>query len=254
MIKITNLTKFYPSALGPQYVFKDLNFTFPRDKNIALLGQNGAGKSTLFRLIAGSEYPNKGTIQSEQHISWPVGLTSGVHPYMTGRENVRFIGRVNGVADLAAYEARVLEFTGLGVKFDLPVKSYSSGMRTRLAFGCSVGVDFDIYLIDEATSVGDMKFRRHAKEALYQKSKQANVIMVSHDVEELRTFCDSAVVVVDGKLQYFDDLETGLSFYQGEDYYEPEKQLRKGRNQNNRQNNKQNNRKARGERKNRDGE
>jgi capsular polysaccharide transport system ATP-binding protein len=214
MISLENVTKYYPSAIGKQYIFRDLSFTIPGGHNIAILGANGSGKSTLFRLLAGSEYPVSGTITTSLSLSWPVALATGIHPQMTGRENTRFIGRINGVKDLKAYEEKVLQFSQLGIKFDLPVKDYSSGMRPRLAFACSIGIDFDVYLIDEVTSVGDATFRRRAKEALLERSERANVIMVSHQMEEIRQFCDSAIVLEDGKLTFYNDLEEGVTRYQ----------------------------------------
>ncbi|EGR3189165.1 ABC transporter ATP-binding protein, partial [Vibrio parahaemolyticus] len=207
MIKLDNLTKYYPSQLGNQYIFRNVSFRFPEGHNVAILGSNGAGKSTLFRIIAGSEYPNSGKVITDKAISWPVALATGIHPQMTGRENTRFIGRVNGVANLDEYEEKVKAFAELGIKYDLPVKSYSSGMRSRLAFGCCIAIDFDVYLIDEATSVGDQKFRKKAKQALLNKSKTANVIMVSHDIKEIREFCDSAVILHKGNLTFYHELE-----------------------------------------------
>ncbi|MCO7016128.1 ABC transporter ATP-binding protein [Vibrio paracholerae] len=213
MIKLQNLTKYYPSDLGKQYIFQDLNFTFPQGHHVAILGSNGAGKSTLFRILAGSEYPNSGKMITDKAISWPVALATGIHPQMTGRENTRFIGRVNGVADLDEYEEKVKDFAELGVKYDLPVNTYSSGMRARLAFGTCVAIDFDIYLIDEATSVGDQKFRQKAKQALLDKRNNANVIMVSHDMNEIREFCDSAIILHQGQLNFYADLEQALAIY-----------------------------------------
>ena len=118
MIRIENLTKSYPSKLGPQYIFKNLNFSFPTDKNVDILGKNGAGKSTLFRLLAKSEYPDRGRVLTNRSMSWPVALQTGIHPQMTGRENVRFIGRINNVRSLSAYENSVQEFAELNKKFD----------------------------------------------------------------------------------------------------------------------------------------
>ncbi|MGR5067486.1 ABC transporter ATP-binding protein [Vibrio alfacsensis] len=215
MITLSHLTKYYPSDLGKQYIFQDLSFIFPAGHNIALLGSNGAGKSTLFRILAGSEYPNKGKVISDNAISWPVALATGIHPQMTGRENTRFIGRVNGVADLDAFEEKVKAFAELGVKYDLPVKTYSSGMRARLTFGCCISIDFDVYLIDEATSVGDAKFRQKAKRALLDKNRNASLIMVSHDMKEIREFCDSAVILHQGELTFYDDLEQAITVYNG---------------------------------------
>jgi capsular polysaccharide transport system ATP-binding protein len=214
MIRLENITKYYPSRLGKQYIFKDLSFDIPSGHNIGILGSNGAGKSTLFRLLAGSEYPNKGQIITDLSLSWPVALSTGIHPQMTGRENTRFIGKVNGIADIDEYEQRVIKFAELGEKFDLPVKSYSSGMRPRLAFACSIGIDFDVYLIDEVTSVGDAKFRKKAKAALLERSEKANVIMVSHEMDEIRQFCDSAIVLHKGELTFYNDLEQGIAQYQ----------------------------------------
>ena len=213
MIQLQNVSKYYPSKLGHQYVFDSINFDIPSGHNIGILGSNGAGKSTLFRLIAGSEYPNSGNIITDLNISWPVALASGIHPQMTGRENTRFIGKINGVADLDAYEKRVQDFAELGQKYDLPVGSYSSGMKPRLAFACSIAIDFDVYLIDEVTSVGDANFRKKAKESLIEKSEKASVIMVSHDMDEIRQFCDSTIVLDKGNLTFYNDLETGIEVY-----------------------------------------
>ncbi|ELI5413809.1 ABC transporter ATP-binding protein [Vibrio parahaemolyticus] len=214
MIRLENLTKYYPSDLGKQYIFKDLNFTIPSGHNIAILGSNGAGKSTLFRILAGSEYPNKGRVVTDLAISWPMALATGINPQMTGRENARFIGRVNGVADLADYEQKVYDFSALGEKFDLPTRTYSSGMRSRLAFACGISIDFHVYLIDEVTSVGDAKFRKQAREALLERAHNANVIMVSHEMDELRQFCDSAIVLHKGELTFYEDLEEAIAIYQ----------------------------------------
>jgi capsular polysaccharide transport system ATP-binding protein len=213
MIRIENLTKFYASSLGNQYIFKDLSFDIPTTKNLAILGGNGAGKSTLFRLLAGSEYPNSGKISSKLSLSWPVALSTGIHPKMSGRENARFIGRINGVDELKRYERNVENFAELKQKFDLPVSTYSSGMRSRLAFGCSVCIDFDVYLIDEITAVGDSTFRQKAKEKLKERSKSACVIMVSHRMDEIRQFCESAIVLNKGKLELYSELEEGIDAY-----------------------------------------
>lgn len=213
MIILDNITKSYPSKLGKQYIFKNLSFNFPTENNVAILGKNGAGKSTLFRILAKSEYPDKGRVLTNRAISWPVALQTGIHPQMTGRENVRFIGRINNVASLAEYEDAVQGFAGIGTRFDLPVRTYSSGMRAKLVFACCININFDVYLIDEATSVGDPHFRKKAKLSLKQKSEEAGVIMVSHELDQIREFCNSAVIIENGQLEYFDDLEQAIELY-----------------------------------------
>lgn len=213
MIRLQKLTKYYPSNLGNQYVFRDLSFDIPTDKNVAILGKNGSGKSTLFRLLAKSEYPDKGRISTSHSMSWPVALATGIHPQMTGRENTRFIGRINNVTSLHSYESSVQEFAEVGKRFDLPVRTYSAGMRAKLVFACCVNINFDLYLIDEATSVGDALFRKKAHQTLKEKSESARIIMVSHEMDQLREFCSAAVLIDKGKLTYFDDLELAIERY-----------------------------------------
>lgn len=213
MIRLENITKSYPSKVGPQFIFKNLNFEFPTESNVAILGKNGAGKSTLFRMLAKSEYPDKGRVVTNKSMSWPVALQTGVHPLMTGRENTRFIGRINDVHSLFEYEQLVQDFAELGEQFDLPVQTYSSGMRARLVFACCININFDIYLIDEATSVGDPLFRKKARLSLKEKSEQAGVIMVSHELDQIREFCTSAVILDNGALKFYDDLEEGIAIY-----------------------------------------
>lgn len=214
MIQLKSLTKYYPSELGRQYVFKNVDFTIPGNTNIAILGKNGAGKSTLFRLIAGSEYPDSGKIVTRKNLSWPIALASGLHNEMTGRQNARFIARVNGVADIDAFERKVLRFSELKSKFDLPVKTYSSGMRTRLSFSCVISINFDYYLIDEAISVADPAFKQKAHQAMTDKAKSSNIILVTHELDEARELCDSAVVMHHGKLSYYPKLEQGIAVYE----------------------------------------
>ncbi len=216
MIKLENLTKSYPSKLGPQYIFKNLNFEFPTENSVAILGKNGSGKSTLFRMLAKSEYPDRGRVLTNKSMSWPVALQTGIHPQMSGRENARFIGRINQVRSLSRYEKAVQEFAEIGKQFDLPVGKYSSGMRAKLVFACCINIDFDIYLIDEATSVGDPAFRRKARQALVEKNKTAGMIMVSHELDQIREFCTSAVLIDKGKLKFYPDLEEGISAYMDE--------------------------------------
>ena len=215
MIELQGVTKYYPTSLGKKYVFKDLNFSFPEKSNIGVLGLNGSGKTTLLRMIGGIDFPNKGNINVRGSISWPLGLAGGTQGSLSGRENCQFICRVYGdsqqvIRDKLRY---IKEFSELDDYFDLPVKTYSSGMRSRLLFGISMAFDFDTFLIDEVTAVGDARFRKKCHAALEEKRRSSNYIMVSHNTNDLIESCDSLLVLDSGKVSLFKDVGKGLEFY-----------------------------------------
>ncbi len=215
MIQLDNVTKYYPSKFGRQYVIRDVTCTLPTGRNIAILGRNGAGKSTLLRLLGGIDFPDRGEITTNQRISWPLGLSSGFQGSMTGRENCRFICRIHGRNDFHVVESYVQEFSELGKKFDLPIKNLSSGQKGRIAFAMSMIFDFDIYLLDEITSVGDPAFRKKASAALTERRKNANVIMVSHAVRQLKEFgCDLGILVNQGQMTVYEDIDEAIAVYQ----------------------------------------
>lgn len=216
MIELRNVNKHYPIQSGVRHILKDVTLDIPGTTNLAILGPNGAGKSTFLRLIGKTEAPNSGTIRSDQSISWPLGIGSGFQGMLTGRQNVMFACRVNGLSLPQKRQVidEVIEFAELGEYFDLPVKSYSSGMRARLSFGLSMAFEFDVYLIDELTSVGDAIFREKAKRAFNNLRNRASIIFVSHNLETLRDSCNSALFLHDGTAQFFGDIESGISAYQ----------------------------------------
>ena len=216
MISIRNVTKHYPMRGGGlHYVLKDVSFDIPSNESIAIIGPNGAGKSTLLRLIGGAEAPDQGTITTESTISWPIGIKSGFQGSMTGRQNIHFACQINGLskAEILEVSDAVFEFSELGEFYDMPVKSYSSGMRARLGFGLSVNFDFDYYLIDELTSVGDIIFKRKAKKEFKRIAEASSLIYVSHSLSSLRSACKSAIFLHDGTLQYYDDIKDGIKAY-----------------------------------------
>tara|TARA_B100000745_G_C20153850_1_gene395445 strand:- start:3213 stop:3860 length:648 start_codon:yes stop_codon:yes gene_type:complete len=213
VISLRSVTKSYPTKLGRKYVLTNVSIDLPDDRNIAILGRNGAGKSTLLRLLGGIDYPDTGTINSDRYISWPLGLSSG-HPKMTGRENTRFVARVMGASSLKAVEHYVVDFAELGKFFDLPISTYSSGMKARLNFGLSMAFDFDTYLMDEITAVGDPKFKKKAQDALNSKREKANIIMVSHSAAQLRKMCDYGILLHEGQLTVYEDIEDAISRYE----------------------------------------
>lgn len=215
MIELRNVTKTYPVRSGLRYVLRDVSVKLPTRANVAVLGPNGAGKSTFLRLIGGAEAANSGTIISDTEVSWPLGLTSGFQGSLTGRQNVMFVCRINGLdrADTNYVIEQVTDFAEIGEYFDMPVRTYSSGMRARLSFGLSMAFDFDVYLVDELTSVGDAIFREKAKEAFQKITERASLIFVSHNLNTLRKTCSSALFLREGQATYYEKVDDGISAY-----------------------------------------
>ncbi len=213
MIRFENLTKSFRLRGERKVVIDNLNLTLPTGKSLALLGRNGAGKSTLLQMIAGTMRPDSGRIVSDGSISWPVGFAGSFHRELTGAQNVRFIARVYGV-DTDGLTAFVEDFAELGKSFHMPVRSYSSGMRSRLTFGASMGIHFDTYLVDEVTAAGDAAFKRKSRAVFADRMKNSSAIMVNHSMSEIRQFCDAGLVLENGQIQYFDDLEEAIETHE----------------------------------------
>jgi capsular polysaccharide transport system ATP-binding protein len=210
MIRLQNLTKIYRTGSRQNVVADNITAIFPSRTAVALLGRNGSGKSTLLQMIAGTRLPTSGEILSTGAISWPVGFAGSFHPDLTGAQNARFVARIYG-ADADATLRFVADFSELGRQFHLPFRSYSSGMKSRLAFGLSMAMPFDTYLIDEVTSVGDISFREKSVEFLKARMEDAAAIMVSHNPAQIRRICTAGVVLEKGRLTYYDDLEEALA-------------------------------------------
>ncbi|MBE2245223.1 MAG: ABC transporter ATP-binding protein [Burkholderiaceae bacterium] len=216
MLELRGLTKWYATPRGRRYVFRDLSFAFPADASIGLIGRNGAGKSTLLRLLGGIDTPNAGVVATDARISWPVGLSGGFQTSLTARENIQFVCRVHGATGRSMRRIIdfVADFAEIGEYFDLPMNSYSSGMRSRVAFGMSMAFDFDYYLIDEVTAVGDPQFRRKSQAVMKERLKQSKVIMVSHSMPEIVKFCDVVVLVDRGNTVLYEKVKRGIAVYQ----------------------------------------
>jgi len=218
MIKLENLTKSYRTPHGRKVLFHSVNSIFPEGKNIGILGRNGAGKSTLLRIMGGIDYPDSGRVVTDQRISWPMGLSGGFQGSLTGRDNVAFVCGIHGIwaEEQRKIMDRVQDFAEIGDYFDAPVKSYSSGMRSRLAFGLSIAVDFDTYLVDEVMSVGDAHFKRKCEEVIAEKRKTSTFIIVAHAMPLLRKNCDVGIYLDAGELTVFDTVDEAIEEYQGE--------------------------------------
>ena len=210
MIKLDGVTKAYRYQGIPKYIARDISATSPKGAKLALIGRNGAGKSTLMAMIAGNLNPDRGRISVAGAISWPIGLTGTIQGDLTGIQNVRFLGRIYGV-DTDELVDFVGSFADLGLNYAEPVRSYSSGMRGRLAFGMAMGIRFDTYLIDEVTSAGDAAFRKTSNRLFEDRLANAGLIFISHVEGQMRERCTSAAVLEAGGLTLFDDVNDAIA-------------------------------------------
>jgi len=215
MIELKNVTKYFKTKTGKKYILKNMSIVIPSDKNIGILGRNGTGKSTIMRMLGQIDFPNSGKISSPKSFSWPLGLSGGFVGNMSGKANVKFVCRLYGKSqkEIEAIIKFVKDFSELDDYFDMPIKTYSSGMKSRLSFGLSLSFDFDYLLIDETLSVGDAKFRKKSKEALMKKIETCNVLLVSHDMGTLRDICDAGIVVNKGKIEFFEKINDAIARY-----------------------------------------
>ena len=213
MITISHVSKQYKTRHGQVLVLDDINLTVKPKEKLGILGRNGAGKSTIIRLISGAERPSTGKITREMSVSWPLAFGGAFQGTLTGLDNLRFICRVYGTTseDKIAY---VQDFSELGRYLREPVKTYSAGMRARLAFAISMVVEFDCFLIDEIVAVGDSRFHEKCRIELFEKRKDRAMIIVSHDPGYIREHCEHAAVLVKGRLTAFDHVDDAFSFYQ----------------------------------------
>ena len=210
MILFRNLSKEFTLAGTRRVLFQNLNLCLQTGLSVALLGRNGSGKTTLLRIVAGLVDPTRGEVLSDGTISWPVGFAGSFHPDLTGAQNTRFVARIYGV-DSDELIDFVQDFSGIGRHFHLPFRSYSSGMRSRLAFGVSMGIRFDTYLVDEVTSVGDGAFRARSAELFRARMQQSSAIVVSHSTPMIRNLCDAGIVMSGGGIAYYDDIDEAIA-------------------------------------------
>lgn len=212
MIRLEGVRKTFRLDGTQKVVARNLNFTFPAGQAVGLLGRNGAGKSSLLSMLAGTLQPDAGRIVSNGTISWPVGFAGSFHADMTGAQNTRFVARIYGVDTDQAIDF-VQDFAGLGPHFHLPIRSYSAGMRARLAFGISMAVPFDTYLIDEVTAVGDGAFARKSSAVLRERLQSSGAVIVSHSMPLLRDLCTAGAVLEDGRLFYYARIDKAIEHH-----------------------------------------
>lgn len=203
------------TPVGRHYLFRNVDLALPLDRNVGVIGPNGAGKSTFLRLLGGADTPSSGTVVKTGRISPPMGLTPGLQSSLSARENVRFAGRIYGlkkteIDDMISY---VRNLACIGHYFDMPVHTYSSGMKQRIAFGINMSMNFDYYLFDEISAGGDREFKKTAKAMVAERLRTSRFVMTSHDIDELLELCHAGIVIKDGILTYFGDIRDAAVFY-----------------------------------------
>lgn len=212
MISFQHVHKSFDTGGSRKVVANGINTVFPSGTCVALLGRNGAGKSTLMQMIGGTVKPDSGRVEVTGSISWPVGFSGSFHRDLTGAQNTRFIARVYGI-DTDSLLAFVKDFAELDNHFHMPVRSYSSGMRSRLAFGISIGIPFDTYLVDEVTSVGDAAFKLKSRLVFLERLKTSGAVVITHSMQQVRKMCDTGAVLENGKLHYYENLEEAIAHH-----------------------------------------
>lgn len=210
MVRLEDLSMRFAAGHGVKVLLDRASVTFPTGRVVALLGRNGAGKSTLLKVISGALNPHEGRVWSDGSVSWPVGFSGSFHRDMTGAQNIKFLARIYGV-DTGELLDFVQRFAGLGPHFHMPVRSYSSGMKSRLAFGASMGIHFDTYLVDEVTSVGDAAFRKESQALFMDRMADSSAIVVTHSPKQVRELCNAGAVLEGGQLTYYEDLEEAMA-------------------------------------------
>lgn len=209
-LRVIQLGKTYHGASKP--LFQDLSFDLGRSDRLAILGRNGQGKSTLIKMLGGVLPQTDGRIEWRMSSSWPIGFSGGFQGSLSGLDNVRFLSRLYQ-RDYHETLERVDDFAELGKALRDPVKHYSSGMRARLAFGLSLAIEFDCYLIDELVAVGDARFQRKCQEALFEHRAHRAFLMASHDTHLIASYCDRALIIEGGKAKVFEDVQEAVEVY-----------------------------------------
>jgi capsular polysaccharide transport system ATP-binding protein len=214
VISVRRLSKSYRLGDRERPLFRDLSFDVPEGDRLALMGRNGQGKSTLIKIIGGVVPPTSGEVVRAMSCSWPLGFSGAFQGGMTGLDNIRFLARIYQ-RDAAWLIERVDEFAVLGKALAMPVRHYSSGMRARLAFGLSLAIEFQCYLIDEVISVGDELFRLKCEAELFGKRATRAFVIASHDLAFLRRTCTRAIIIEGGRAKLFEDVDLAADIYEG---------------------------------------
>lgn len=212
MLVVRGLAKQYVRNGKPRLLFDGLSFTLRPRERLAILGRNGQGKSTLIKILGGVLPANRGEVTWTMRSSWPLGFGGAFQGGLTGVDNIRFLARIYD-CPVEPMLANVERFAELGDALTMPVKHYSSGMRARLAFGLSLAIEFDCYLIDEIVAVGDALFRDKCEEELFGKRHDRAFIIASHDLAFIKHSCERAIVIESGRTALYDDIDSAIAAY-----------------------------------------
>lgn len=214
MLEFRNVSKSFWTGQRRKVILEQASFRVDIGRSLGILAPNGTGKTTLINMMAGLEKPDEGEIVRGCRISFPLGFMGGVVSRHTAKENCRYIARLYGL-DPDYVEAFCRWLTGIGEYFDMPIGTYSQGMRARFTFSLMLALDFDIYLIDEGMpQTTDAEFNRKAGEILRERLENTTVIIVSHQPATLERFARSAAVLRDGRLTMYETLEEAKWHYE----------------------------------------
>lgn len=211
-IAAINLCKEFRTPIGSRQVLRNISFSVEPGERMAILGRNGAGKSTLIKILAGVLEPSSGSIHMGMSLSWPLALAGGFDGALTGYDNINFICDVYNVPIRSVFQY-IKEFTELGDFLFVPVRSYSDGMRARLAFGLSLAINFDCILIDEVLGVGDQRFQEKCYYELFVRRSNQAMIAAIHNPEFVKTYCSGALVLKNGNGRVFRDVGLAVNIY-----------------------------------------
>ena len=213
MIELHGVSKAYGTRDRRQVVLSGLSMLFDGSADIGILGHNGSGKSTLLRIIAGMERPDSGQVVRRARVSFPIGFAGAFHPNLSAHDNVRFLARLYR-ADIAGMVRFVREFAEIGAYFDRPLSTYSNSMRARVTFAASIALEFDVYLVDEITAVGDVAFKRKCMEAFAIRRRGAKVIMASQATTTIGRICQHGTILDGGRLRLFGSMSDAITAFE----------------------------------------
>lgn len=212
MLRCVDIVKEFHATGGRRRVLDGVNLVVQRGERVGILGHNGAGKSTLLRIIGGVDFPTAGHIEKDMSISWPLAFTGAFQGSLSGLDNLRFICRIYE-RDYKQTRQFVDDFSELGKQLLEPVKTYSSGMRARLAFALSLAIEFDCYLIDEVIMVGDARFAERCNRELFEKRTDRSLIIVSHSMDFVKETCNRCTILQGGKMTECESVQEGIELY-----------------------------------------